>query len=51
LPRDAELLERAHRHAGRIVDEDPELMAPQHALLGDALATAYGAEALAPIRA
>ena len=51
LPRDAELLERAHRHAARIVEEDPELDAPEHALLADALQGAYGAEARAPIRA
>ena len=51
LPRDAELLERAHRHAVRIVEADPELDAPEHALLADALQDAYGAEARAPIRA
>jgi ATP-dependent DNA helicase RecG len=51
LPRDAELLERAHRHAARIVEEDPELDAPENALLADALQGAYGAEARAPIRA
>jgi len=51
LPRDAELLERARRHAERIVAEDPGLDRPEHALLADALLDAYGAEALAPIRA
>jgi ATP-dependent DNA helicase RecG len=51
LPRDAELLERARRHAERIVAEDPGLEQPEHALLADALLEAYGAEALAPIRA
>jgi ATP-dependent DNA helicase RecG len=51
LPRDAELLERAHGHAERILAADPELSHPEHALLADALGAAYGAEALAPIRA
>jgi ATP-dependent DNA helicase RecG len=51
LPRDAELLERARDHAARIVAEDPDLQAPEHALLGEALQEAFGAEAGAPIRA
>jgi len=51
LPRDAELLERAAHHARAIVAADPELEAPEHALLAVALLEAYGAEALAPIRA
>jgi ATP-dependent DNA helicase RecG len=51
LPRDAELLERARFFAEAVVAEDPELAAPEHALLGDALVAAFGAEALAPIRA
>ncbi|MFI5010367.1 MAG: helicase-related protein, partial [Solirubrobacterales bacterium] len=51
LPQDAELLERARSYARRIVELDPELQAPEHALLGDALAQAYGAEALQPIPA
>ncbi len=51
LPRDAELLERARRFAERVVAEDPELATPEHALLADALVGAFGAEALAPIRA
>ena len=34
------------------IDEcDPELELPEHALLADALAGAFGTEALAPIRA
>ena len=49
LPADAELLERARRHAVRIAAEDPEL--EEHALLADALQALYGDEALAPIRA
>jgi ATP-dependent DNA helicase RecG len=51
LPRDAELLERARDHAARIVAEDPDLQAPENALLGEALQEAFGAEAGAPIRA
>jgi ATP-dependent DNA helicase RecG len=51
LPRDAELLERARARALWIDSEDPELVEPEHALLGDALAGAYGTEADAPIRA
>ncbi len=51
LPRDGELLERARAHAERIVDEDQRLEAPENALLAQALAAAYGAEARAPIRA
>jgi ATP-dependent DNA helicase RecG len=51
LPRDAELLERARLHAEQIAASDPELELPEHALLGDALADVYGAEARAPIRA
>ncbi len=51
LPRDAELLERARRHAERIAADDPELALPEHVLLADALVQAYGGEAQAPIRA
>jgi ATP-dependent DNA helicase RecG len=51
MPRDSELLERARLHAERIAAADPELQLPEHALLADALAAAYGAEAVAPIRA
>ncbi len=51
LPRDAELLERARMHAEQICDTDPDLEQPEHALLADALAAAFGAEAAAPIRA
>jgi ATP-dependent DNA helicase RecG len=51
LPRDAELLERARLHAERIEAADPELVLPEHALLGDALRGLYGPEALQPIRA
>jgi ATP-dependent DNA helicase RecG len=51
LPRDADLLEAAHAHARRLLDEDPALAEAEHALLGDALAAAFGPEALAPIPA
>jgi len=51
LPQDAELLERARRHAQDIAAADPELELPENALLGAALTAAYGAEARAPIRA
>jgi ATP-dependent DNA helicase RecG len=50
LPRDAELLERARAYAEEVIGEDAELVEPEHALLGDALVQAFGAEALAPIR-
>jgi ATP-dependent DNA helicase RecG len=51
LPRDAELLERARLRAELLDAEDPELVEPENALLGDALSGLYGAEAAAPIRA
>ena len=51
LPRDAELLERARRYAEEVIAEDPELTGAEIALLADALLEAFGAEALAPIRA
>jgi ATP-dependent DNA helicase RecG len=51
LPRDAELLERARRYAEELIAADPELAEPEHALIADALVEAFGAEALAPIRA
>jgi ATP-dependent DNA helicase RecG len=51
LPRDAELLERARARAQAIVASDPELESPEHALLGQALARAFGDEALEPISA
>ncbi len=51
LPQDAPLLERAAARARLITAEDPELEMPEHALLAEALLDAYGAEALAPIRA
>jgi ATP-dependent DNA helicase RecG len=51
LPEDAELLDRARLRARVLMDEDPELTRPEHALLGDALAAAFGADALEPIPA
>ena len=51
LPRDRELQERARMRAEAIDAEDPQLNAPEHALLADALDGVYGAEAAAPIRA
>jgi ATP-dependent DNA helicase RecG len=51
LPRDAELLERARARAQTIVAGDPQLESPEHALLGEALARAFGDEALEPIPA
>jgi ATP-dependent DNA helicase RecG len=51
LPEDAELLDRARMRAQLILDEDPALERPEHALLEDALAGAYGPDALEPIPA
>jgi ATP-dependent DNA helicase RecG len=51
LPDDAELLELARARAQAILADDPELCAPEHALLGMALERELGAEALAPIPA
>jgi ATP-dependent DNA helicase RecG len=51
LPEDAELLERARSRAEAIVTADPQLREPEHALLGDALERAFGAETLEPIPA
>jgi ATP-dependent DNA helicase RecG len=51
LPRDAELLERSRLAARTIVDGDPDLLQPEHALLAEAPRARYGVEATAPIRA
>jgi len=51
LPEDIELLERARRHAYEILDHDPNLRQPEHALIEDAIARAYGPDALEPIPA
>jgi len=49
LPQDAELLERAHDWAQRLLAVDPALVAPEHALLHDALERTFGAQASEPI--
>jgi ATP-dependent DNA helicase RecG len=51
LPQDVELLERARGWAKRLLAADPSLCAPEHALLGDALERASGAESHEPIPA
>jgi ATP-dependent DNA helicase RecG len=51
LPADAELLARARERAQKILAQDPQLHGPLHALLGQALQGAFGAEALQPIPA
>jgi ATP-dependent DNA helicase RecG len=51
LPEDADLLDRARDYARTVLEADPELSAPPHALLAEALRAAYGAEALEPIPA
>jgi len=51
LPEDVELLERARRYAYEILDADPALREPEHALLEDAIVRTYGADALEPIPA
>ncbi len=51
LPDDAELLELAQARAQAIFAEDPELLAPEHALLRVALERQLGAHALEPIPA
>ncbi len=50
LPKDAALLERARACAEALVDGDPELLAPECVLLGEALRE-FGAEAHEPIPA
>jgi ATP-dependent DNA helicase RecG len=51
LPEDGELLERARAWAKAIIAADPELRAPENALLGRQLERKFGAEALEPIPA
>ena len=51
LPEDAQLLERARARAQTILASDPELQAPEHALLAIALQRASGEQALAAIPA
>jgi hypothetical protein len=45
------MLERARARAEAIVADDPELRAPEHALLGVALARELGADAAQPLSA
>jgi len=51
LPEDAELLDGAREIAAALLDADPELALPEHALLEWAVRAAYGADALDPIPA
>jgi ATP-dependent DNA helicase RecG len=51
LPEDMELLEKARMRARELLDTDPELGEPEHALIADALAAAFGQDALEPIPA
>jgi ATP-dependent DNA helicase RecG len=51
LPEDEPLLERAKACAEAILGRDPELSAPEHALLAEALHAAFGEETLRPIAA
>ena len=51
LPEDAQMLERARARAEAIVAEDPELRAPEHALLGMRLERELGADAPQPLPA
>jgi ATP-dependent DNA helicase RecG len=51
LPEDIELVEAARAYAERLFEIDPELTEPEHALLADALADAYGETWLQPLPA
>ena len=51
LPEDEGLAEAAKVYAETLLAVDFELAEPEHALLGDALALAYGAGELAPLPA
>jgi ATP-dependent DNA helicase RecG len=51
LPEDEPLAEAAKVHAERLLERDPQLAEPEHALLADALAQVYGAAELAPLPA
>ena len=51
LPEDVELLERARMRARELLDDDPQLEQPEHALIAEALVAAFGADALEPIPA
>jgi ATP-dependent DNA helicase RecG len=51
LPEDAALLDGAREIGSALLDADPELALPEHALLEWAVRNAYGADALDPIPA
>jgi ATP-dependent DNA helicase RecG len=51
LPQDAPLLERARALAERLLDADPQVCEPENVLLGEALRSRFGTEALEPIPA
>ena len=51
LPEDEGLAEDARDYAESLLADDSELASPEHVLLGDALAAAYGAGELAPLPA
>ncbi len=51
LPDDAQMLERARARAEAILADDPELRAPEHALLRVALERELGADAAQPLSA
>jgi ATP-dependent DNA helicase RecG len=51
LPEDEALAEAAKTYAEGLLDVDPDLAAPEHALLADALAAAYGETELQPLPA
>jgi ATP-dependent DNA helicase RecG len=51
LPEDEALAESAKAYAEGLLEADPDLAAPEHALLARALADAYGAAELAPLPA
>jgi ATP-dependent DNA helicase RecG len=51
LPEDAELLDGARRIAAALLEADPELVLPEHALLDWAVRRAFGTDALDPIPA
>jgi ATP-dependent DNA helicase RecG len=51
LPEDAALLESARESAGALLEGDPELALPEHALLDGAVRDAFGTDALEPIPA
>ncbi len=51
MPDDEDLLEVARDRAEALLADDPELTAPEHALIATALAGAFGPDAVAPIHA